>query len=508
MSRATQSIVGAEVDGSTLRVVRLEGRTVVHYEKFRQLNSTAVASIMHQGKSKNNRAVLSWGSAGVTMQRVQAPGVVARKMQPVIKEVINRHFPSGSELPGAGLVQSRFGVARPTAMVGAITSETARNLRYELNNSNCGLIVAPFTLNHEGLYLAVRESCAEMTLVRGGIPISSRQLNCGGASPWPQGDTAAQTQSLFSPENVVALRRYLASLAREVHRTIELWERNGDTCPRDVWTFGTGATLPQLPAFLENVGVTVLPAPVSSGLDVSQIPEAERLAAYGALAAATMQFEHQPYADVSKYFGRRFSRRVAKQGPSKNLQPFEGVITSDGSRGFASPVFNSSKISQVPRGLAVGLSVVVVAALLATFVWVSSGRTAANLERVIATAQREVESSKAAAELAAQKQEAAKQLGTLSQFTPPIWSAAVVALMSSLPAEPIVNSVSFEIENGLVSARFIVKIPAEMLDEWQRALATSGASISLTQLDATENGPVEYAFVFPLGVPFVPFGDA
>ena len=84
----------------------------------------------------------------------------------------------------------------------------------------------------------------------------------------------------------------------------------------------------------------------------------------------------------------------------------------------------------------------------------------------------------------------------------------MVSLLSSLPAEPIVNSVSFNVENGLVSARFIVKIPAEMLDEWQRALATSGASISMTALDATENGPVEYAFVFPLGVPFVPFGDA
>ena len=508
MSRTTQSIVGAEVDGSTLRVVRLEGRTVVHYEKFRQLNSTAIASIMREGKSKNTRTVLSWGSSGVTMQRVQAPGVVARKMQPAIREVINRHVPSGSELPGAGLVQSRFDVVRPTAMVGAITSETARNLRYELGNSNCGLVVAPFTLNHEGLYLAVRESCAEMTLVQGGIPVSSRQLNCGGASPWPQGDTAAQSQSLFAPENVVALRRYLASLAREVHRTIELWERNGDTCPRSVWTFGTGATLPQLPAFLENVGVTILPAPVSSGLDISQIPEAERLAAYGALAAATMQLEQHPYADISKYFGRRFSRRVAKKGQSKNVQPFEGVVTSDGSRGFASPVFNSSRISQVPPGLAVGLSVVVVAALLATFAWVSAGRTAANLERVIATAQREVESSKATAELAARKQTAATQLNSLSQFTPPIWSAAIVALLSSMPAEPTVNSVSFRVENGLVSARFVVKIPAEMLDEWQRALATSGASISLTQLDATEDGPVEYAFVFPLGVPFVPFGDS
>jgi hypothetical protein len=331
-----------------------------------------------------------------------------------------------------------------------------------------------------------------MTLVRGGIPVSSRQLNCGGASPWPQGDNTTQTQSLFSPENVVALRRYLASLAREVHRTIELWERNGDTCPRDLWTFGSGATLPQLPAFLENVGVTVLPAPVSSSLDVSQIPEAERLAAYGSLAAATMQLEYQPFVEVSRYFSRRVSRRLAKQSPSKSLQPFEGVITGDGSRGFASPVFSSSRISQVPRGLAVGLSVVVVAALFATFAWVSTGRTAASLERVIA----------------ARKQTAATQLNSLSQFTPPIWSAAVVALLSSLPAEPIVNSVAFSVENGLVSARFTVKIPAEMLDEWQRALATSGASISMTELDATENGPVEYAFVFPLGVPFVPFGDA
>ena len=61
MSRTTQAIVGAEVDGSTLRVVRLEGRTVVHYEKFRQLNSTAIAAIMREGKSKNTRTVLSWG---------------------------------------------------------------------------------------------------------------------------------------------------------------------------------------------------------------------------------------------------------------------------------------------------------------------------------------------------------------------------------------------------------------------------------------------------------------
>ncbi len=505
---ANQTLIGAEIDGSTLRVVRLEGRTVVYFEKFQHLNSAAVASTMRQNSGKKAKAVLSWGSSGVTMHRVPAPGVVARKMQPVISELINRHLPSGSELPGAGLVQSRFDVARPMAMVGAITSESARMLRYELGNSQCGLIVAPFALTHEGLYLAIRDSCAEMTLVRGGIPISSRLLNCGGVSLSSHGESVAQSNSLFSAENVSSLRQYLASLAREVHRTIELWERNGDNCPRDLWTFGTGATLPQLPAFLENVGVTILPAPVSSGIDVSQIPEAERLSAYGALAAATMQIEFHPFADVSKHFGRRFNRRVAKKGLTKNVQAFEGVITSDGARGFASPVFNASRISQVPKGLAIALSAVVIAAAALTFSWISAGRNEASLERVVATANQEVLLSQAEVDRIAREQLASSQIDTLSQFTPPIWSAPIVALLSAMPAEPIVNSVNFAVENGLVSARFVVTIPPEQVEEWRLALATSGASISLTQLDAAENGPVEYAFVFPLGIPFVPFGDS
>ena len=55
MSQITQTFVGAEIDGTTLRVVRLEGRTVVYYEKFRQLNSSAVASIMHQYISVINK---------------------------------------------------------------------------------------------------------------------------------------------------------------------------------------------------------------------------------------------------------------------------------------------------------------------------------------------------------------------------------------------------------------------------------------------------------------------
>lgn len=508
MKTASRSFIGAEIDGSTLRIVRLEGRTVVYFEKFHQLTNSAVASTIRRNSGKKAKAVLSWGSSGVTMHRVPAPGVVARKMQPVISELINRHLPSGSELPGAGLVQSRFDVARPMAMVGAITSESARTLRYELANSNCGLIVAPFSLNHEGLYLAIRDSCAEMTLVRGGIPISSRLLNCGGVSLSSHVESVAQTNSLFSAENVSSLRQYLASLAREVHRTIELWDRNGDGCPRDIWTFGTGATLPQLPAFLENVGVTILPAPISSGIDVSQIPEAERLSAYGALAAATMQIELHPFADVSEYFGRRFNRRVAKKGLTKNARAFEGVITSDGLRGFASPVFNTSRISQVPKGLAAALSAVVIAAAVASFAWISAGRSEANLERLVATANQEVLTSQAEVDLNVRKQLAASQLNSMAQFTPPIWSAAIVALLSAMPAEPIVNSVDFAIENGLVSARFVVTIPPEQVEEWRLALATSGASISLTQLDAAENGAVEYAFVFPLGVPFVPFGDS
>jgi len=508
MNARKNLVVGAELDGSTLRVVRIEDRTIVYYERFQHLSSTSAAAMMRQVLKGNGSAVLAWASTGIAVRRIPVPLIADRKPTQIIREIINRHIPAGSELPGAGFVQSHRDSPQPVAMVGAITSEAARVLRHELGNASCSVMVSPFTLNHDGLYLAIRESCTELTLIRGGIPVTTRQLNCGGLATWSDGDATLLSLSALSAEHIAALRRYLASLAREVHRTVELWERNGDACPRSLWAFGVGATLPHLPTFLKNVGITIKPAPVGSSIDVSIIPVTERLAAYGALAAATTQFNLQPFADVSRALGHRFGKSRKAGLASRTSEAFEGVLTSDGSRGFARPNFSSNSENTVPRGTAGALVGAVFAVLLMIFSWVSSGRSVESAERAVENGTRQLESSQIVAANSAKMAAAAAELNAFAQFVPPNWTSSVVRLLSSLPATPTVSEVSFSIDNGVVQARFTVAIPSDMAEEWQVALVSSGASISITPLDSSANGPAEYMCNFPINATDEAKGDA
>jgi hypothetical protein len=508
MNTKRNLVVGAELDGSTLRVVRIEDRTIVYYERFQHLSSTSAAAMMRQVLKSNDSAVLAWASTGVAVRRIPVPVIADRKPTQIIREIINRHIPAGSELPGAGFVQSHKDSPQPVAMVGAITSEAARVLRHELGHASCSVMVSPFTLNHDGLYLAIRESCTELTLVRGGIPVTTRQLNCGGLATWSEADANLLSLTALSGEHIAALRRYLASLAREVHRTVELWERNGDTCPRSLWAFGVGATLPHLPTFLKNVGITIKPAPVGSSFDVSIIPIAERLAAYGALAAATTQFNLQPFADVSRALGHRFGKSRKASLSSRTSEDFEGVLTSDGSRGFARPNFSSKSENMVPRGTAGALVGAVLGVLLMIFSLVSSGRSVDSAQRAVENGTRQLAASQVVAANAAKMAAAVVELNEIAQFVPPNWTTSVIDLLSSLPANPAVNEVSFAIDNGIVQARFTVAIPADMVEEWQAALGSSGASISITPLDSAANGPAEYVCNFPIRTADESKGDA
>ena len=79
---------------------------------------------------------------------------------------------------------------------------------------------------------------------------------------------------------------------------------------------------------------------------------------------------------------------------------------------------------------------------------------------------------------------------------------------SSLPANPTVNEVSFSIDNGIIQAKFVVAIPSDMAQEWQAALGSSGASISITPLDSSANGPAEYLCNFPIRAADEAKGDA
>lgn len=508
MNTKKNLLVGAELDGSTLRVIKIEDRTITYYERFQNLSSTAAASMMRQVLKGNGSAVLAWASSGIAVRRIPVPLITDRKATQVIREIINRQIPAGSELPGAGLVQSYLDSPQPVAMVGAITAEGARVLRHELGNAPCSVMVSPFTLKHDGLYLAIRESCTELTLIRGGIPITTRQLNCGGLATWSEGDASLLSLTALSGEHIAALRRYLASLAREVHRTIELWDRNGDACPRSLWAYGVGATLPHLPTFLKNVGITIKPAPVGSSINVSIIPVAERLAAYGALAAATTQFNIQPFADVSRSQRHRVGKSPKAGLSTRKSEAFEGVMTSDGSRGFSRPTYSSNTESRVPRGTAGALVGAVFAVLFMIFSWVSSGRAVGNAERELENGRRQLAASQVVASDAQKMASAADDLNRFAQFVPPNWTKRIDRLFASLPASPVVKDVSFSIDNGMVKAQFTVEIPSDLVEEWKVALDTSGASISVTPLGSSLSGPAEYVCNFPISMNDDLKGDA
>jgi hypothetical protein len=489
---ARPATIGAEIDGSTLRVVRVEDNVVVHYEKFSHLSSAAsVAAIRHLSTSSGHvQVVISWASPGTAMQRVSAHELVVPKTDEMIREVINRHIPAGSGLPGAGLVQSDGNVSPPSAMVGVITSELARDLLREISDPNFSLMAAPFTLTRDGLYLAIRESCVELTLVRDSIPVSTRQLTGGGLSSLTALDGVPLEYDALSPENSEALRRWTANISREVQRTIGLWERNGDVCPRTLLISGSGAALPQLPTYLKNVGLVVTPAPFDNNIDIGIIPQDEFPSAFGALVAATLPTVRLPFIDMSRRTKSALRKRPRSLSPwMKNSTE---VLTTDGGRRLSGRLSGMSDETSLPRGTGVAILSGVAVVLLVGFSWIWSGRRIENAQRAVVVANRELQSSQDAKA----KQNAVPELDKFASFVQPDWTTAITSLFESLPPEPRVASVAFVKNGGSIEARFVVAVPLEKIREWEIALAGSGAAVSIVQSDDSAEGKKEYTLRF------------
>jgi hypothetical protein len=162
----------------------------------------------------------------------------------------------------------------------------------------------------------------------------------------------------------------------------------------------------------------------------------------------------------------------------------------------------------VPRGTAGALVGAVFAVLFMVFSWVSSGRSVESAERAVGNSERQLAASQVVASNAEKMAAAVIELNQIAQFTPPDWTTKIDRLFSSLPASPAINDVSFSVDGGFIQARFTVAIPKELLEEWQAALGSSGASISITPLDSSANGPAEYLCNFPILEVDPPKGDA
>lgn len=492
--RAPSMTLGAEYDGTVLRLVRMHDRRVTQYQTFAATTSEA-ATLIRSQMDRHTRCVVAWGSPGATVRRSRVPGVSARQLPLAAREMLNRQLPGGSDRPGAGMVVSGVNTPTPSAAVGAITADDATHLYEDLASTKASLVVAPFTLEHDGLYLAIRSSGAELIIVTAGIAVASRHLRCGGLSTALHTDQLAEDLAdnaleavaagdLSDADAVAAARRYVATLVREVRRTTDHWESTGEACPATIWVYGPGATLPHLPSYMNSIGLNAQAPPVAQDLDLNSIPTPQRLAAYGALSAAVAAAGPQQMLDLSRAKTPR-GARAKDLNTGDPFAGFEGVINSSGTRGFSTPRTHYQRPEPLPRGTGLAFVGSVIAVALAVGGWWMSSNALNEADRELAAAERVAQSRQGEAAYATEVGIVAERLNALEISEATDWSGAIRPLLIYLPAFPVAESIRVSEIGDTLEARILVPTDLTDIADWTEALGLAGTVVSATVL--TEN---------------------
>jgi hypothetical protein len=487
-------VLGAEYDGTVLRLVRMHDRRVTQYQTF-SATITEASALIRSEMDRQTKCVMAWGSPGASVRRSSVPRVPARQLLVAARELVNRQLPGGADRPGAGMVVSGGNTATPSAAVGAITADVASDLRNELDSTRCSLVVAPFTLEHDGLYLAIRNSGVELILVAAGIAVASRHLRCGGLANALRSDQLAEdlesnalevvaAGDLNNADAVAAARRYVATLVREVRRTTDHWEASGEACPSTIWVYGPGATLPHLPSYMSSIGLNAQAPPVAHDLELGAIPTPQRLAAYGALSAAVAAAGPQRMLDLSRAKAPR-GVRAKDLNTGDPFAGFEGVINASGTRGFSTPRTNYQRPEPLPRGTGLAFVGTVIAVALAVAGWWMSANALGDASRALAAAQRVSESRQAEAAYATEVGIVAERLSEVEITEPTEWSAAIRPLLIYLPAFPVAESIRVSEIGDTLEARILTATDLTDVDDWTEALSLAGTVVAVTVLTDT-----------------------
>lgn len=515
VSRRRRLVIGAELDGSTLRMLRLDGLRVVTYETMEGVSVGMAAEAVKRALGRGDRAVLSWASPGSLVRRTTLLDPSPRRAVDSVRGVLEQHVPGGGNLAGAGAVRPRSDSSGFVGTVGAIVADEGAALAGPLSRTGTACTVSPLTLTVDGMYLAIRSSCVELTLVRDGAAVASRQLRCGGLANGAADDpsvSAVGADVLYNvaygttnePGAAAVARRYVATIVREVHRTVENWKRSGEECPDSVWVFGPGATLPHLPSFLDSVGLTAVPAPVQADVDVSVLPVSERLSAFGALSAALVDLHGQPLlhlGEAKRGNAHRSRRRASADDP---FAGFEGVITGSGDRGFKSPSSDRARETETPAGLGIVVLVAVIATVCGLLAWWTSTRALDSASDRLASAVASRKLANTSLDYVGKVQIAAGEVRRLTPTASPGWDASITNLLSALPSAPAVQSMQFAVRGDHL--RVTIRVPQAfgVAETWQERLLSAGTIASITE-ETVGSAKVAVIVVdlFPITLPVV-----
>ncbi|MFZ4585621.1 MAG: hypothetical protein ACOYNI_10395 [Acidimicrobiia bacterium] len=303
--------MGIEVDGPVVRVVTVDARGVVTYRANEAKNSGDALEAALKGVRKSDIDRVAWTGGRQYVRRLSIPDVPSAAMRAAMQAVAEEQLPivPGATSIGGLLLPADAATAVPgerPMIVAAVESDDLDPLWRRLGGRRAPITASALLLPGDGCYLRVARSTAELVLVSQSVPVAARVLQAGGVAHLVRavgGDGASLHDVMTvvtgaAPGDTGAIDGYLDALVADVRRTVVFWRREGLMVPDDLLLIGEGAALPTLRSRLRDAGFSTRPLPLVPGLDLSQVSELDRPAAFQALASAVIDLSMQPFATL------------------------------------------------------------------------------------------------------------------------------------------------------------------------------------------------------------------
>ena len=393
---------GIEVDGTTVRVVEMDGSEIVWFHAYEESSATrALDQWRWSVRYRSKRPSIIWAGGRTHFLQLDVPDIPERALSEYVAVNAATELPLDVEDYAIAAVDVGREDGIRTMSVTTVERVALDDLWNFLIEASADIVPSEFTLGTDGLFLEARDSGAVLVLVEDGVPSVGRELTCGGldrlkarleeaadddgAGPadMVEGPGGALHSPGQQPNDQKARARslvgaYIQALVSEVRNTIEFWQSRGISVPSEVRVRGSGAALPSLHDRFEAASVHSSAAPPPAGVtNLEVLPDTHRIAYYGAIGAVVNQPDltvtiANPLVTTAKAKARLARQRVllaAGAAAVVGLVVWQGVVpvirsNQAADRATAEWLATSEELSGVPEAfvlleevLAVGDSV-------------------------------------------------------------------------------------------------------------------------------------------------------
>lgn len=322
---------GVDIDGTTVRVVEVEGTTVLSFASY-QGNTATEAFQQFLATRPQGLVVVVWADGEVHLRRVPLPNLPTAALRAGLLDAVEDTLPMA---PGTAAVAARVTAAKDddglVASVAATDRYALADLWAMIPVPGARVVPAPLLFVEDGLYLGLRDGGAQLLLASGGAAVATRNLSAGGLttvrdeladgdqSPEERLTTIARGGTRLDPGAASAVDRYAQAISDEVRRTADFWSRQGLAVPAEIYVHGQGIALPNLAGKLLDAAFLAKGAPTPLVV-MDAIARADVPRAYMALLATQYNPGVQVLADLADPLAaERVRRRTEKARTSGRL---------------------------------------------------------------------------------------------------------------------------------------------------------------------------------------------